>query len=221
MKPNMVAITMLVLLSACATGQKVQRINTPSGEPGYSVNCSGNKSDWGGCFKKAGEVCGDKGYMILDAHLEQGVEMASPYTHGIVGSIYQMVEGGARTTVNRSMIFKCRAGNEETAKKLIGRWSGQGLSSVAGKFNVAVTLIADRYGFTGVLTATTGFSGSMLGYVGENNSVELVAQPSNPAQCMLHFIGTFDGKDKINGQYSAIACNVNESGVIEMTRTVK
>jgi hypothetical protein len=40
-------------------------IITPSGDQGFSLNCSA-MNDIGLCYKKAGELCGGNGYEIFD-----------------------------------------------------------------------------------------------------------------------------------------------------------
>ena len=51
-----------LLLTACASSTEVY---TPTGERGYSLNCSGTARSWGMCYEKAGEICGRQGYTVL------------------------------------------------------------------------------------------------------------------------------------------------------------
>jgi type 1 fimbria pilin len=50
-------------LSGCATADK---IHTPDGRTGYSISCNGTVQDWGSCYEKAGDICGSRGYDVLD-----------------------------------------------------------------------------------------------------------------------------------------------------------
>lgn len=57
----------LLLLASCAT---VAKTYTSSGEEAYSLNCSGTARGWDKCFQAAGNICGAKGYKILDRSSE-------------------------------------------------------------------------------------------------------------------------------------------------------
>ncbi len=56
-----------LLLTSCAT---VSKTYTASGEEAYSLNCSGTARGWDKCLKAAGDLCGVKGYKILDRSSE-------------------------------------------------------------------------------------------------------------------------------------------------------
>mgnify|MGYP001770497693 CR=1 FL=1 len=53
----------IVLISGCATATKTF---TSDGKQGYSINCSGTALNWGMCYEKAGQLCGTKGYEVLE-----------------------------------------------------------------------------------------------------------------------------------------------------------
>lgn len=59
-----IAASAVLALGGCAVATQ---ITTPSGQPGYSINCS-STNDMGRCFKKAGELCGTRGYDIISKH---------------------------------------------------------------------------------------------------------------------------------------------------------
>ena len=48
------AIGLFALLAGCATAIP---LTTPSGESGYTIDCSGSFSTKGNCYQKAGELC--------------------------------------------------------------------------------------------------------------------------------------------------------------------
>ena len=79
---------------------------TPDGKKGYTLDCSGVESSWSYCFSKAGEICGKKGYNILDKTGEhQSTLVANQYSVYSVGS------------ADRTMLISCKAGKEEDKNK--------------------------------------------------------------------------------------------------------
>jgi len=56
------SLSSILALSGCVTATP---IITPSGQQGFSLNCSA-MNDIGQCYKKAGELCGGNGYEIYD-----------------------------------------------------------------------------------------------------------------------------------------------------------
>mgnify|MGYP001331164340 CR=1 FL=1 len=94
MKKLKVLLIVVVLIGGCATAKQTY---TADGQQGYSINCSGSALNWGMCYEKAGELCGEKGYEVLDKSGDQGA-MATGTQYGLfAGSI-----------INRSMIIKCK-----------------------------------------------------------------------------------------------------------------
>ena len=81
-------------LSACASARQTY---TADGKMGHSLNCSGTARNWGMCYEKAGELCGSKGYVVLEKSGEQGA-MATATPQG----------GFASSTFSRSMIVQCK-----------------------------------------------------------------------------------------------------------------
>lgn len=57
-----VAAAVCVALSGCVTATPIM---TPSGDQGFTINCSA-MNDVGHCYKKAGDICGSNGYEIFD-----------------------------------------------------------------------------------------------------------------------------------------------------------
>ena len=87
-------ILIVVCLCGCATASKVY---TSDGKEGYSVTCSGSALNWGMCYEKAGELCGTKGYEILQKSGDTGAIVA--------GGQFGLYGG---SVINRNMIIKCK-----------------------------------------------------------------------------------------------------------------
>lgn len=90
---TIIAIACLTL-AACTSASKT---HTPDGKVGHSINCSGNFTSWGGCYEKAGALCGAKGYTVLAGGTEHGAAVG-----GTQGSFF----GG--TTATRNMLINCK-----------------------------------------------------------------------------------------------------------------
>lgn len=87
-------IFLVILLAACATSKE---IDVAEGQRGYSIDCSADRLNWSLCYEKAGQICGEKGFEILDRTGGTGVVV-----DGVQYGIY------AESGQNRSMIIKCR-----------------------------------------------------------------------------------------------------------------
>ena len=81
-----------ILLGGCATAKKTY---TSDGKEGYSITCSGSALNWGMCYEKAGEICGSKGYEVLEKSGDQGTVLS--------GNQFGLYGG---SVINRSMIIK-------------------------------------------------------------------------------------------------------------------
>ena len=67
---KMVAVIFLAaLVTACATSREVY---TSTGELGYSIDCSGTGLDWDMCLEKAGKLCPEQGFEILQTSSDTG-----------------------------------------------------------------------------------------------------------------------------------------------------
>ena len=71
-----------VLLAGCAISTKTY---DSDGREAYIVNCSGVALSWSECLDKAGKLCGQRGYVVLN---EQ--EGGYPYTPGGMGDSRRM-----------------------------------------------------------------------------------------------------------------------------------
>lgn len=102
-----IAIATLSILAGCVT---TEPITLADGGKGHVVGCSGAGlygtyvASWGQCYQKAGELCGARGYEVLERVGEQGV-VASAGQYG----------ASASTTANRMMIVRCK-GPEPVSK---------------------------------------------------------------------------------------------------------
>ncbi len=94
MKKLILIISIMVLAGGCATAKKTY---TSDGKEGYAITCSGSALNWGMCYEKAGEICGEKGYEVLEKSGDQGA-MVSGNQFGLYGG----------SVINRSMIIKCK-----------------------------------------------------------------------------------------------------------------
>lgn len=94
MKKIGVLLICISVMGGCATARQTY---TADGQQGYSINCSGSALNWGMCYEKAGELCGEKGYEVLEKSGDQGT-MVSGTQYGLFGG----------SVINRSMIIKCK-----------------------------------------------------------------------------------------------------------------
>ncbi len=83
-----------IFIGSCATAKSVY---TSDGQEGYVINCSGGALNWGMCYEKAGEICGEKGYKVLEKTDDQGT-MISGTQFGLFGG----------SVINRTLIIKCK-----------------------------------------------------------------------------------------------------------------
>lgn len=94
MRTIMFIFALTILVSGCATSKKTY---TSDGKAGYSIQCSGSALNWGMCYEKAGELCGARGYVVLEKSGDTGA-LVSGSQFGLFGG----------TVINRSMIIKCK-----------------------------------------------------------------------------------------------------------------
>ena len=90
MKIMIMIASCLFLLSACASATM---ISTPSGKPGYSINCSGTAVSVSKCYEKAGEVC-PYGYNVLASHNNPGT--------------MTNIDGSVIATSDKGMMIECK-----------------------------------------------------------------------------------------------------------------
>jgi hypothetical protein len=59
------AIILAVTLCGC-TAQPPQETFGPDGKPATKIECQGVPNDFTGCYAKAGDICGAKGYHVVE-----------------------------------------------------------------------------------------------------------------------------------------------------------
>jgi hypothetical protein len=93
---------MLVAACLAAGGCATTRQSyAPDGRPAYTLNCSGLARGWDKCFSAAGNICGARGYDVLD----RSDESAAMGTAAGSGRSY----GGSFAKTNeRSMLIACK-----------------------------------------------------------------------------------------------------------------
>lgn len=82
-------------LGACTTRKGVV---LPSGQQGYTVDCSGTNLSWSHCYHKAGKVC-PKGYTVVVKSDNHGDRAG-------VGNLFGLMGG---SVVDRTMLIRCGA----------------------------------------------------------------------------------------------------------------
>jgi S1-C subfamily serine protease len=90
---TLISLAIIFILAGCVTTSKTY---APSGEEGYSITCSGALQTWGDCYERAGELCGNKGYEVIDKSDERGALFG--------GNRYGFAGG---TKIYRSILIKC------------------------------------------------------------------------------------------------------------------
>lgn len=88
------AIAALAILNACASANPTY---TQEGKAGYVINCSGTARTWGMCQEKAGELCGARGYNVLNTSGDQGFVVSGTQTGAFAGSV-----------ISRTMLIECK-----------------------------------------------------------------------------------------------------------------
>lgn len=75
----------------------------PDGRPAASINCSGWAMGWDACFKKAGDICKEKGYDVVAANGETGAVVTANPESVFAGSI-----------MNRVLLISCKTDAQAT-----------------------------------------------------------------------------------------------------------
>lgn len=86
--------TVAATLAGCAVASKTYG---PDGREAHAINCSGSALTWSACMAKAGDICGAKGYEVLD-RAGEGMSVIGAGGGGLFGS----------SSYNRSMVVSCR-----------------------------------------------------------------------------------------------------------------
>jgi len=94
MEIRVLLLSAVVALGGCASSSKTY---TADDREGYSLDCSGTARNWGMCLEKAGDLCGARGYDVLERSGDQGA-MVGAGQYGMYGS----------TTQTRNMLIACK-----------------------------------------------------------------------------------------------------------------
>lgn len=108
MNKNIIILLAAAFVSGCGTEASSSRIYTSEGKRGYAVNCSGVNRNWGHCYQKAGIICEDLGYEVLEVTGEAG-------TVTDVKSSAAVSTATTTTTHNRIMVIQCKHNEEQKA----------------------------------------------------------------------------------------------------------
>jgi hypothetical protein len=81
----------------------------PDGSKGYNISCDGSANSISNCYQKAGEICGAKGYALLN---REGEAIPFGYSTGNASANSMNAQGAyvsqAGMFVNRSIFVKCK-----------------------------------------------------------------------------------------------------------------
>jgi hypothetical protein len=90
--------TATALLAGCATTHKSY---APDGRTAYTLNCSGLARGWDKCFSAAGDLCGAKGYDVIDRNGEAAAMGTAGGNGNAWGAHYAQ-------TAEREMVIACK-----------------------------------------------------------------------------------------------------------------
>ena len=105
-QPLSMLIVVVALLQGCVTSKEVFLAD---GTKGHNINCGGSGMNYSNCLEKAGEVCGTRGYHLLN---QQGEVV--PFSQAIreLGANTQSSSVGYSTTsgaiITRNLLIKCK-----------------------------------------------------------------------------------------------------------------
>lgn len=88
----------LIVLGSCAS---VEQTFGPDGRIAHAINCSDSRGvDMNACYVKAGEICGSKGYDVINKETDK--------TLTAVLSDYEGLYGSASSENNRMLLISCK-----------------------------------------------------------------------------------------------------------------
>ncbi|HSH72145.1 MAG TPA: hypothetical protein VK974_03720 [Methylophilaceae bacterium] len=91
---KIVTLAAILFLVGCASASKTY---TAEGKEGQVINCSGTARNWGMCYEKAGQICGTKGYEVLEKTGDKGWVASASTTSANAGS-----------TISRNLLIQCK-----------------------------------------------------------------------------------------------------------------
>jgi hypothetical protein len=106
MKSKILAISIAILLSGCAISKPTY---LSDGSQGFSISCDGSAVGMNVCFEKAGEMCGSRGYDVLNKEgqiIYAGTSSSSARVNSSGGAAQSFGYFGAFNT--KSILVKCK-----------------------------------------------------------------------------------------------------------------
>jgi hypothetical protein len=88
---SVLALAVFTLVVGCAGSRTTYG---PDGSEMHSINCSGWARNWGMCLERAGELCGTRGYVVVNQ---------SGDSPGVL-----VTGSSAAPVISRTMLVKCR-----------------------------------------------------------------------------------------------------------------
>jgi hypothetical protein len=107
MKLKLIISSLLALtLAGCATSKEIYLAD---GSKGYSISCDGNMQNFGSCLEKAGELCGARGYAVVN---QQGDAIPFSAATGGYSANAVAASGGIQAQsgmmVTRTLFVRCK-----------------------------------------------------------------------------------------------------------------
>ena len=95
----LLSLAILLCLAGCVT---VKEVYGPDGDKAFTLNCSDDKgARWDHCYEKAGEICRERGYRILEKNIDKSAS-------GSAGTLDEEVFGRYDSQNNRVLMIQCK-----------------------------------------------------------------------------------------------------------------
>jgi hypothetical protein len=98
---TMKRILLAALVLSIAGCTQARDVYTPDGRRGAALRCP---AAWAGCFEKAGQMCGSRGYDVFARDNTTGQVAAINYTPGVG------LQGFSTSQTNRELLIACKVG---------------------------------------------------------------------------------------------------------------
>ena len=95
----LLSLATLLCLAGCVT---VKEVYGPDGGKAFTLNCSDDTgATWDHCYEKAGEICRESGYTILEKNIDKSAS-------GSAGTLDEEVFGRYNSQNNRVLMIQCK-----------------------------------------------------------------------------------------------------------------
>ena len=95
----LLSLATLLCLVGCVT---VKEVYGPDGDKAFTLNCSDDTgATWDHCYEKAGEICRESGYTILEKNIDKTAS-------GSAGTLDEEVFGRYDSQNNRVLMIQCK-----------------------------------------------------------------------------------------------------------------